>query len=212
MYLPASFREDRLDVMQDLIRAHPLGSLVTWDEQGLSASPIPFMVYPEEGRQGVLRAHMAKSNPHWKTLANVSECLIIFMGEQGYITPSWYQSKQTTHKVVPTWNYATVHVWGKPEIIEDGAWLYRQLSDLTNTQEQHRPQPWAIQDAPEAYIEAQMKAIVGIQIPITRIEGKWKMSQNRAEEDQQGVVAGMQKGEDPHHHLPLAKEIKARKC
>lgn len=212
MYLPASFREDRLDVMQDLIRSYPLGSLIAHSEQGLNASPVPFMIYSEEGSQGVLRAHMAKSNPHWKTLANVSECLIIFMGEQGYVTPSWYQSKQTTHKVVPTWNYATVHVWGKPEIIEDAAWLYRQLNDLTNAQEQKRPQPWAIQDAPEAYIEAQMRAIVGIQIPITRIEGKWKMSQNRVEEDQLGVIAGMQKADDPHHHLPLATEIKKRRC
>lgn len=211
MYLPASFREDRLDVMQDLIRSYPLGSLITHGEQGLNASPVPFMIYPEESEQGILRAHMAKSNPHWKALGNVSECLIIFMGEQGYINPSWYQSKQTTHKVVPTWNYATVHVWGKPEIVEDGAWLQRQLNDLTNSHEQNRPQPWAMHDAPEDYIDAQMKAIIGIQIPITRIEGKWKMSQNRMEEDQLGVITGMQKTDDPHHNLPLVTEIKKQR-
>ena len=131
-------------------------------------------MYADEGDNGTLRAHMARANPHWRDLQGAAECLVVFLGPQGYITPSWYATKQETQKVVPTWNYVTVHAWGKPRLVEEAAWLRRQLDDLTRAQESARPGPWAVGDAPEDYVAAQMQAIVGIEIPIDRIEGKWK--------------------------------------
>lgn len=207
MYTPSAFREADISTMHDLMRAHPLGLLVTHGQAGLQASPIPFLLYADEGQYGVLRAHMARANPHWKELSEVAECLVVFQGEEGYVTPSWYRSKTTTHKVVPTWNYATVHAWGKPTPVDDAAWLRRQLEDLTNSHEQSRPRPWSIEDAPPDYIATQMKALVGIELTIARIEGKWKMSQNRDEADRSGVIEGMRSPADPHQNLALADVI-----
>lgn len=204
MYIPASFREDDLVRQHELIRAHPLGLLVTQGDGGPEASPIPFLLYPQEGKQGVLRAHLARANPHWKALAGLPECLVVFQGADGYVTPSWYPSKAETHKAVPTWNYAMVQVRGRPAVIEDAAWLRRQLDDLTHLHERSRPQPWSVGDAPTDYLATQMKAIVGIEIPIDRIAGKWKMSQNKDAADRAGVVAGMRSGTDPHRNLPVA--------
>lgn len=205
MYLPASFKQSQADKLYELIRNHPLGLLVTHGPNGLEASPVPFLLYADEGPQGVLRAHLAKANPHWKSLTEHSECLVIFQGPDGYVTPSWYPSKATTHKTVPTWNYAMVQVQGVPRVIEDAAWLRSQLNDLTALHENQRPQPWSISDAPTDYIANQMKAIVGIEIPIDKIEGKWKMSQNRDAADREGVLQGMQSAEDPHQNIPVAK-------
>ncbi len=154
---------------------------------------------------------MARANPHWPELQGTSECLVVFQGEQGYITPSWYPTKQATHKVVPTWNYATVHAWGKPHIVEDAAWLRRLLEDLTHAQEGRRGQPWSMGDAPAEFIDAQMKIIIGIEIPIGRIEGKWKMSQNRPAADQAGVVEGLRAASDPHQNAIMAETI-AERC
>ena len=205
MHIPPAFREDRTEVLHDLIRLHPLGLLTTAGEGGLVATPIPFLVYADEGHNGTLRAHMARANPHWRALQGAAECLVVFMGPQGYVTPSWYPSKQETQKVVPTWNYVTVHAWGKPRLVEDAAWLRRQLDDLTHTQESARPKPWAIGDAPDDYIAAQMRAIVGIEIPIERIEGKWKLSQNRTEADRTGVIAGLSDPQDPDKNEAMAQ-------
>ncbi len=210
MYIPSSFRENRIEVMHDLIRLHPLGIIITGETSGLMASSVPFLVYAEEGTRGMLRAHMARENLHWHELGRASECLVVFQGEQGYITPSWYPSKKTTHKVVPTWNYATVHTWGKPKIVEDVAWLRRLLEDLTNSQEHKRTQPWKVVDAPDSFIEAQMKAIVGFEIPIMRIEGKWKMSQNRPDADRTGVVEGLRADNDAHQNPGLAEMVAER--
>jgi transcriptional regulator len=210
MYIPASFRESRVERLHRLIERHPLGLLVTHGDKGLEASPIPFLLYADEGDQGVLRAHMAITNPHWKSLAGRAECLIAFQGPEGYVTPSWYPSKSDTHRVVPTWNYATVQVRGRPFVTEDAAWLRRQLDDLTTFHEKGRLQPWSVGDAPVDYIAGQLKAIIGIELPISRIEGKWKMSQNRDDADREGVMAGMRSDTDPHRNTRVADLVEGR--
>ena len=190
MYLPSAFREDSLEVQHDFIRAHPLGVLMTSGEGGLMANHIPCLLYPE-GPHGVLRLHMARANPQWKELAAGGDCLLVFHGAQAYITPSWYATKAETHKVVPTWNFVAVHVWGTSTVHDDPTWVRAQIGALTDAQEKARVQPWRVEDAPEDFIAAQMRAIVGIEIAITRIEGKWKVSQNRNAADRQGVAAGL---------------------
>ena len=204
MYQPPAFREDRTEVQHALIRAHPLGLLITAGPGGLIANPFPFLLdskAPEGGDAaeggdaseeglGTLRLHIARANPQWRELEAVEECLVVFQGPQDYVTPSWYATKRETGKVVPTWNYATVHAWGRPRIMNDDAWLRRQIEDLTGSRESQRTEPWQVGDAPENFIAAQMRGIVGVEISILRIEGKWKMSQNRPEADRAGVVAG----------------------
>ena len=132
------------------------------------------------------------------------------MGPQGYVTPSWYPTKRETQKVVPTWNYVTVQAWGRPRLVEDAAWLRRQIDDLTRAREAARPAPWAVSDAPEDYLAAQMKAIVGIEIPIARIEGKWKLSQNRPAADRAGVLAGLNDPQDPDKNEAMAQLMAER--
>jgi transcriptional regulator len=195
MYQPPHFREDRIEVQHGLIRTHPLGLLITAGPGGLQANSIPVLIYSDASERGTLRAHMARGNPQWRELAAVEECLVVFQGPQQYITPSWYPTKQESGKVVPTWNYVTVHAWGRPQVIEDTAWLRRQIEDLTNLKEGARPAPWKVDDAPEEYLASQIKGIVGVEIPIARIEGKWKVSQNRPAVDRAGVVAGLRTGQ-----------------
>jgi transcriptional regulator len=196
MYQPPLFREDRLEVQHGLIRSHPLGMLVTAGPGGLLANPIPFLIDSEASDLGTLQAHLARANPQWRELLAVEECLVIFQGPQDYVTPSWYETKRETGKVVPTWNYAIVQAWGRPRVIDDVAWLRSQINALTRSREDTRPLPWQVSDAPAAFIDGQVKGIIGIEIPIARIEGKWKMSQNRPEADRRGVVAGFrEKGE-----------------
>jgi transcriptional regulator len=191
MYQPPAFREDRVEVQHALIRAHPLGLLITAGPGGLMANAMPFLVYPEGSESGTLRAHVSRANAQWRELAAVEECLVVFQGRHRYITPSWYATKRETGKVVPTWNYIMVHAWGRPQAVSDAAWLRRQIDDLTSQQEGALPAPWKVTDAPEDFVAAQIKGIVGIEIPIGRIEGKWKVSQNRTEVDRAGVVAGL---------------------
>jgi transcriptional regulator len=191
MYQTPHFREERLEVQHTLIRNHPLGLLITAGPGGLQANFIPFVVYSGTSAHGTLRCHLARGNPQWRELQAVEQCLVVFQGPQHYVTPSWYPTKQETGKVVPTWNYVTVQAWGRPQVIEDTAWLRRQLDDLTLLKEGSRPSPWLVDDAPPDYVAAQMKGIVGVEIPIERIEGKWKVSQNRTEPDRLGVVAGL---------------------
>lgn len=193
--------------MHGLMRSHPLGMLISQGPGGLVASPIPFLIYGDEAGQGVLRAHIARANSHWKDLADASECLVVFQGEHGYVTPSWYAGKAEHHKAVPTWNYIAVHAWGRPCITEDAAWLHRQLGDLTHSQEKRRLQPWSLSDAPEDYIAGMTRAIVGVEIAITRLEGKWKLSQNRPEPDRAGVIAGLRDEDDAHCNPSLADEV-----
>jgi transcriptional regulator len=190
MYQPPLFREDRVEVQHQLIRAHPLGLLITAGPAGLLANPFPFLLDSEGAGNGLLRLHLARANPQWRELEAVEECLVVFQGPQDYVTPSWYATKRETGKVVPTWNYATVHVWGRPRVINDDGWLRRQIGDLTDSQEKLRAEPWKVEDAPLDFVVAQMRGIVGVEIPIARIEGKWKMSQNRPAPDRAGVIAG----------------------
>lgn len=194
MYRPPAFREDRLEVLHAAMRAHPLATLVTVGPEGLSANHIPFQV-EEGGEHGVLRAHLARANGQLETLRAGGEALVMFQGPQAYVSPSWYASKAKDHKVVPTWNYVAVHCWGRPEVIDDAGWLRDQIGALTVAQEEGRAEPWAVEDAPADYIAARIGSIVGLRIPIARIEGKWKVSQNRSDADRAGVAAGL--GEHP---------------
>lgn len=194
MYQPPHFREDRLEVQHALIRTQSLGLLVTAGPGGLQANSVPFLIDAGGPERGTLRAHVARANPQWRELAAVAECLVVFQGPQQYISPSLYPTKLEHGKVVPTWNYITVHAWGRPRVIDDAAWLRRQVEDLTLHNEAARPVPWQVSDAPEPFVAAQLKGIIGIEIPVERIEGKWKVSQNRPEIDQAGVVAGLRGG------------------
>ncbi|TAL85894.1 MAG: FMN-binding negative transcriptional regulator [Candidimonas sp.] len=195
MYLPPVFREDQIGLLHDLIRTHPLATLVTAGPGGLMANLIPFLFYPEEGEHGTLRAHLSRGNAQWKELAKAAECMVVFQGANSYITPSWYQTKKETGKVVPTWNFVTVHAWGAPRMKEDSAWLSSHLHDLTYSQEHARVPPWKIEDAPADFIATQMKAIIGLEVSVGRIEGKWKVSQNRPQADRLGVVEGLRSQE-----------------
>ncbi len=194
MYQPAHFREDRRAVQHALIRAHSLGLLVTSGPAGLQANHIPFLVDDDNSEHGTFRAHLARANPQARELAAVSECMVVFQGPQIYISPSLYPTKHEHGKAVPTWNYITVHAWGRPRVVDDAAWLRRQIEDLTTHNEATLTAPWKVSDAPEFYVAAMIKGIVGVEIPIDRIEGKWKVSQNRPEVDRAGVVAGLRNG------------------
>lgn len=205
MYAPATFAETDIQILTGLIKRYPLGLLVTSGTSGLLASPMPF-VYRETAGKPALVAHLAKANPHWKDLIGLKECLVVFQGAENYVTPDWYPSKQTTHRVVPTWNYEMVQVRGIPTIIESADWLRNQVAELTDSMEEKRKNPWSVSDAPADFIDAQLKAIVGLEIEIVDIKGKWKMSQNRTAEDAQGVAQGMSDSSDPHYN-PIAAAI-----
>ena len=190
MYLPNVFREDNLETLHALIRAHPLATLITAGSGGLLANLLPFTLV-DEGERGILRAHSARANDQVNALSSGAETLIVFQGPESYITPSWYVSKQEHGRVVPTWNYAVVQARGTPRTIDDPEWIRAQITELTATQEQKRSEAWSVSDAPGPFIAGQIKAIIGIEIPISTIEGKWKVSQNRSAADQQGVEKGL---------------------
>lgn len=190
MYCPAIFREERLDVLHGLVAAHPLATLVTAGSGGLTVNLIPFSLHAG-GEQGILRAHLARANRQLDALREGAEALVVFQGPQCYVTPSWYPAKAEHGKVVPTWNYAMVQVRGVPRVIDDVAWLQKQVDQLTDHLERGRQPPWKTSDAPDDYIAAQLKGIVGVEIPIHSIEGKWKVSQNRLPADRQGVIDGL---------------------
>ncbi|MEO7727978.1 MAG: FMN-binding negative transcriptional regulator [Burkholderiales bacterium] len=196
MYLPSHFAETRTEVLHDLIRAHPLAALVTLDSNGLNANHMPFEIESDPAPFGTLIGHVARANPVWQDFSKEVEALLIFQGAQRYITPSWYVTKQENAKVVPTYNYAVVHACGPLRIIEDRAWLRALVERLTNRYEAAMPQPWKVTDAPDEYIEKMLGAIVGIEIPITRLVGKWKVSQNRTATDREAVVKGLQNSYD----------------
>ena len=191
MYRPPAFREDRLEGLHALIETHRLATLVTHGPAGLEANLVPFTLDRTRGQYGVLRAHLARANEQRAALAAGAEALVIFQGPESYITPSWYPSKAEHGKVVPTWNYVVVQARGTPVVIDDPAWLRVQIGELTAAQEAPRPAPWAVGDAPAAYVDAQLKGIFGIEIPIARLEGKWKASQNRPDADRAGVAVGL---------------------
>lgn len=190
MYLPRHFEETRVEVLHDLIRACPLGALVTVTASGLDANHVPFEIDPAPAPFGTLRAHVARANPVWRDVA-AGDVLVIFRGPDGYVSPAWYPSKAETGKVVPTWNYAVVHAHGAMRAIDDRAWLRAFVEKLTDRHEAARDEPWRVTDAPADYVDTMIGAIVGLEMPITRLTGKWKVSQNRPAQDRAGVVAGL---------------------
>jgi transcriptional regulator len=194
MYQPPLFRETRPEVLHALIRNHPLGLLICNGSEGPVANPLPFLIDADVGPNGRLRAHLARANPQWRLLADTPDTpvLVVFQGADSYITPSWYETKRETGKVVPTWNYATVQVRGTARVIDDKNWLAGQIAELTKTHEADRAEPWQVTDAPDAYIAAQIKGIIGLEIDITGIDGKWKVSQNRPVGDRIGVAEGIE--------------------
>jgi transcriptional regulator len=191
MYQPPHFKEEDIATLHALIRAHPLGLLITGGSEGLTANPLPFLLDAAASEKGTLRVHLARANQQWKHLRDGAELLVVFQGADTYITPSWYATKRETGKVVPTWNYAQVQIRGKAQIMDDADWLAAQINDLTERNERDRDGPWAVSDAPDDYIRSQIKGIIGVEIEILRIEGKWKVSQNRPLADREGVAAGL---------------------
>jgi transcriptional regulator len=191
MYLPGNFREERIDALHAAIRQTGLATLVTLGSDGLAASHVPMLLDPEPGPYGTLHGHLARANPQAKPGGAGIQALAIFQGVEGYVTPSWYETKRQTGKVVPTWNYVAIHAYGPLALFDDPERLRALVTRLTEREESERPTPWAVSDAPPPFIDSMLKAIVGFSIPLTRIEGKWKMSQNRPAQDVAGVVAGL---------------------
>ncbi|CDG85408.1 FMN-binding negative transcriptional regulator [Janthinobacterium agaricidamnosum] len=196
MYTPSHFNETRLDVLHALIAAHPLGALVRLDGGELCADHVPFDIAAPtpDAPFGTLRAHVARANPLWRAAA---PAMVLFQGPQAYISPAWYEEKARSGKVVPTFNYAVVHAHGTLRAIHDPEWLLALLERLTDRHEARQAAPWRVADAPPDYIARMLAAIVGIEIPLRRIDGKWKASQNRSQADRSGIAAGLAAGEPP---------------
>lgn len=197
MYLPKQFEVSDIAVMQQLIRDYPLATVISRQAEFINANHVPLMLLPEAHTFGCLQGHVARANPLRQEVQDNPEVLVIFQGAQSYISPSWYPSKQETHQVVPTWNYTAVHAYGSVRVIEDAQWLKTHLAAMTAQHESLFPEPWKLTDAPLEYIEKMLKAIVGIEIQITKLQGKWKVSQNRKPHDQLGVIEGLQAGDNP---------------
>lgn len=196
MYIPSHFEEPRIDTMHALIADRPLATLVTLSSEGLNANHIPLRISSSPEPYGALRGHVAKANPLWNDLKADTEALAIFHGPDSYISPSWYPTKQEHGKVVPTWNYAVVHAYGTLRIIEDPVWLRAQLEALTARQEAAFNHPWSVSDAPQEFVDRMIGAVVGIEIVITRLQGKWKTSQNQPPQNRSGVAAGLEASGD----------------
>ncbi|HSN64501.1 MAG TPA: FMN-binding negative transcriptional regulator [Azonexus sp.] len=186
MYLPKHFAEDDVAKMHALMRAHPLATLISHGPDGLNANHIPLLL-----ADGKLQGHVARANPLWKVGNVAGEVLVIFHGHESYISPSGYATKAEHGKVVPTWNYVAVHAYGDLRVIDDPAWIFGQISALTAANEGVLPQPWAVTDAPADYIERMLGAIVGIEIGITRLLGKWKVSQNQPPANQTSLTKAL---------------------
>lgn len=199
--------------MHDLIRGRPLATLITLSESGLNANHIPLLLSTTSSPFGVLQGHVARSNPMWLDLAKGVEVLAVFHGPDAYITPSWYASKRENGKVVPTWNYAVVHAYGWLRVIDDTAWLRSQLESLTTRSEAAFSEPWAVSDAPSEFIEKLIGSIVGIEINITKLSGKWKMSQNQPERNQDSIISGLRMGGNPEAtSMAVLMEAEAKKA
>jgi transcriptional regulator len=196
MYIPTHFEETDPNVLHALIRSHPLGAWVTTHAGELAANHIPFLIDSTRGAHGTLIGHVARANPVWQALDGSAESLVIFQGAEAYISPSWYPSKHAHGKMVPTWNYAVVHAYGPARAIEDPAWLLQCVTQLTNTHEATHALPWKVTDAPADYVDKLLQQIVGIEIPISKLIGKWKVSQNRALADKLGAAAGLMARDD----------------
>jgi len=201
MYVPRHFAEDDVGEMHALMRANPLATLVTHGPDGLNANHIPLLL-----AGGRLQGHVARANPLWQAGTVAGEVLVVFQGDDSYISPSGYATKAEHGKVVPTWNYAAVHAYGELRVIDDPRWIFAQISALTATNEAALPQPWAVTDAPADYIEKMLGAVVGIEITITRLLGKWKVSQNQPAVNQASLIAALEKAGDPMAGLIRARQ------
>ncbi len=193
MYTPPAFQEDEPGAIRQIIREARLSTLITATSEGLVATPLPLLL-ADEGEQGVLYGHVARANPQWR-LQPIGDALATFYGPDAYVTPSWYESKREHGKVVPTWNYVAVHAYGPIEFFEDEDRLYDVVTRLTNLHEGARAEPWAVTDAPAEFIKSQLRGIVGLRLPIARVEGKRKLSQNRPAADRAGVAVGLGQSE-----------------
>ncbi|MEI6811279.1 MAG: FMN-binding negative transcriptional regulator [Actinomycetes bacterium] len=192
MYIPHHFKEERDEQILSFVRHFPLATLITHDQTGITANLIPFIIKRGKDPQSLsLSGHLARGNNQLRDLALGNECLLVFQGPQDYVTPGWYETKKENGKVVPTWNYTTVHIWGTPLVHDDATWLRNHVGELTDTHEAQQSTPWKVEDAPEEFISKSLSAIVGLSIESVRIEGKMKISQNRSEDDRNGVISGM---------------------
>ncbi|MGE8098823.1 FMN-binding negative transcriptional regulator [Pseudomonas fluorescens] len=198
MYTPSAFAIEDLPALHQQILDTRLAILVTHGEQGLQASHVPLLLSPEQGPNGTLYGHLARANPQWQELEAGAEALVIFAGADAYVSPSYYPSKADHGKVVPTWNYVAVHAYGNAEVFSDAHRLRNVVSALTDRHERDRTQPWKVDDAPAHYIDGMLKAIVGFALPIQRLEGKRKLSQNRSTADITGVREGLIASANPH--------------
>jgi len=209
MYLPSHFEERDPERLRSFIREHPFGTLVTLTTTGLDANHIPFLLLADTtSAAATLHGHISRANPLWRDLMPDSQALVIFHGPESFISPSWYPSKRETAKVVPTWNYAVVHAHGALRVIDDKKWLRSHVEALTQEHEGRRDTPWAVGDAPADYVDQLLGGIIGIEISVTRLAGKWKVSQNRSAADRAGVVEGLER-EGLKSGMEMAALVKA---
>ena len=200
MYIPPAFRVDDIADVHRTMREARSATLVTATQEGLIGTPLPMLLNENEGPNGTLYAHVAKANPQWKLPPSV-EAMAIFAGPDAYVSPSWYATKQETHKVVPTWNYIAVHAYGPVEFFDDAERLLDVITRLTDLHEKPRKDRWAVTDAPADFVKAQLRGIIGLRMPISRLDGKRKMSQNRSSADRAGVIKGLSESYRSEDHV-----------
>lgn len=209
MYLPAHFTEPDRETQVALIRRHPLGALVTLDDEGLHADHIPFLYEAGEGGEGRLIGHVARNSGAWRRADGIAEVLVVFQDATAYISPNWYPSKRETHRVVPTYNYAVVHAYGPLVVRDEPKWIRGVVGKLTKAMEAAQDVPWKMADAPSDYLADRITEIVGIEVPISRMIGKWKVSQNREKADRHGAIAGLRAGGAPEQAV-MAELVAAK--
>jgi len=200
LYVPKFNEEKDLTILHSLIKSKPLGTWTTISAGEITINHIPFVLHEHKGELGTLVGHVARSNNIFQTYSTNVNSVVVFQGDQAYISPSWYPSKHSHGKAVPTWNYVVVHAYGIPKVHEDPDWLLQHLNELTDIHESEQALPWKISDAPEEFIKKLTGAIVGIEIPITKLTGKWKLGQNRPEADKLGTIAGLMSRNDSESH------------
>lgn len=208
MYVPRHFAQERIEALADVMRRHPFATLVTLGDDGLVASHLPLLWDPEPAPYGTLTGHLARANPQWRSAGPSTDALAIFTAGDAYVSPSWFPSKREHGKVVPSWNYVAVHAAGPLRTIDDPQWLRALVTRLTDVHEATLPAPWKVADAPGEYVAQLAKAIVGVEIPVRRLEGKWKLSQNRPAEDFAGTIDGLERRGDPSS-LAVAQAMRA---
>lgn len=206
MYIPEFNEEKDVSILHAHIKAHPLAAWAAMSNGEIVVNHIPFVLHEKKGELGTLLGHVARANPIWKECSTDLDSVIIFQGSQAYITPGWYPSKHKHGKAVPTWNYIVVHAYGIPRVIEDREWLLAHVNELTGIHERQQELPWKLSDAPDDYIEKLLGAIVGVEIPVARLSGKWKLGQNRPEADKLGMIAGLTSCENAQSY-DLAQEL-----